>query len=103
MTLLEIMERVGSRRPEYVKALVNDALEEIADLIPERTTGEFINVVADQRFYNLPTAAIRVLGVYARYDSDGRYVRIPGVSNIILEKPTTATSSSVSDVEIIVV
>jgi len=98
MDLLEIMERVGSRQTNKVKAYVEDALTEIAELIPERTTYLVYNIVAGQRFYDLPANYINLLGVYRHYatsNNRNQYVRIGSINNLDLhETGTTALSST---------
>lgn len=94
MTILEIMERTGARDPGLVRAYINDALQEIQRVIPNRTTYTKINVVSGQRFYTLPATMEELLGVYRRYDSQGRYTQIGRIAVITLEEPTTAVSVS---------
>jgi hypothetical protein len=94
MTILEIMERTGARDPNLVRAWINDALEDIQDLIPDKTTWQKINVVADTRFYTLPSDMIELLGVYRRFDSQGRYIRIGRVQSLDIDEPTTSVSAS---------
>jgi hypothetical protein len=70
------MERVGSRDSRKIIAYVKDALREVQHLIPEKTTHAKYNVVADQKTYALPANMISLLGVYRKYDDDGKYIRI---------------------------
>jgi hypothetical protein len=84
VTVLEIMERVGSRRPNRVIAYINDAFSEIESLIPERTTGYMIDVTTDTRLYALPSNLVKLLGVYRKSSTDGSYIRIAHVNNIDL-------------------
>lgn len=103
MTILEVMERTGARDPELVRAYVNDALEEIQDMIPDKTTFIKLNVAADVRLYSFPSAMLELLGVYRRYDDAGRYVRIGRVQNVEIEEPTSSVGSLSSVVTDIVV
>jgi len=93
MTILEIMERTGAREPGLVRAYVNDALQEIQRIIPDKTTYSKYNVVANTRFYTLPANMEELLGVYRKYDSQGRYIRIPRVADMVLEEPSSAVSA----------
>lgn len=107
MTILEIMERTGARDFGLVKAWVNDALEDIQDLIPDKTTWRMIDVVADTRLYALPTDMIELLGVYRRYDSQGRYIRIGRVQSLDIDEMSTSVGSistgagTVSDIVVV--
>jgi hypothetical protein len=102
MTILEIMERTGARNPNLVRAWVNDALEDIQDLIPDKTTWTKVNIVADTRFYTLPSNMLELLGVYRRFDSQGRYVRIGRVQSLDIDEPDSSISASTS-ISIVVV
>jgi hypothetical protein len=102
MTILEIMEKVGVfENPKKIMAYVQDGLNEMQHKIPEKIQREFLDIVADTRYYNLPTTMIRLEGVFAKYDST-KWVRIPRIQNVdILEDSGESTASS--DDEIIVV
>ena len=105
MTLLEIMERVGSREPERVKVYVAEALEELQSLLGYKTTGQTYSVVSGQKEYSLPGTMVKLLGVYRKYDSQGRYIRIPILRNVgILDGVgSTGVSTAVSSTDIVVV
>jgi len=100
--LLEVMERTGARDPGLIRAWVNDALEDIQDIIPDKTTWTKINVVSGTRFYTLPSNMIELLGVYRRFDSQGRYVRIGRVQSLDIDEPDSNVSASTS-ISIVVV
>jgi hypothetical protein len=102
MTILEVMERTGLREFGLAQAWITDALEDIQDLIPDKTTFTKINVVAGTRFYTLPSNMVELLGVYRRYDSNGRYIRIGRVQSLEIDEPSSTVSASTS-VEIVVV
>lgn len=89
MTLLELMERTGIREPKRIMLYVKDAVNEIQGLIPEYTSGQKINVVADTRTYDLPSNMVDLIGVYRRWDTNDRYIKIPEIQNI-----TVITSTS---------
>jgi|SRR3989304_9264808 len=102
MKLLEVMERCGIKEPERAKVYITDALYEMQSLIPEKTTGQKINVVADQRLYSWPSNMVRLLGVYKKYDTDGKYIRIPSIQRIDLIDEITSTAAAAEE-DIIVV
>lgn len=99
ITLLELMERVGSRDEKRILAYIREAFTEIEGLLPEKTTGEFYTVTADTRLYTLPSDMIQLLGVYRVYDSTAssgykKYVLIPRVHNIDMLDVSTGASTS---------
>ena len=102
MTVLQLMERVGSNEPGKVLAYIQDALDEMQSILPETVTRTTMDVEEDTRYYSLPTTMIRLLGVYRKYNDDGKYVRISRIENIDLLDDTSASSSS-SDDNIVVV
>lgn len=90
MTLLEVMERTGIREAEKCKMYIREALMEIEQMIPEQTSGQKIDVVANTRWYNLPSNMESLLGVFRKWDTTNqRYVKIPEVQTI-----TVITSTS---------
>jgi len=100
MSLQEIMERVGSKEPSVIRAYVDDAFRELEGLIPEHTTYQMYNIVADQKLYAFPNNMVKILGVYRRYreDSSGTYsyIQIGRVANLNL---TDAGSATAADAE----
>lgn len=94
MTILEIMERTGARDPGLVRAYVNDGLQEIQRIIPNKTTYVMVDVVAGQRLYSLPANMEELIGVYRKYDSNGKYIKIGRVSVIDLEELDSVVSAS---------
>lgn len=104
MTLLEVMERVGSRQTNKIIAYVTDAMTEIAEILPEKTTYQTYNVVANQKLYSMPNNMIRLLGVYRKYDSNGKYIRIGYVTNLdIFENVSGSTAADSQAQEIVVI
>jgi len=107
ITLLEVMERVGSKETNRVKAYLREAMTEIQTLIPETTTGSFVSVVADQRAYTLPAAMINLIGVYRKYDTDTdtsltKYIRIGEIHDLNLIQHDTSTAVSGPDDVIVI-
>jgi len=95
------MERTGSRDPGLVRAWVNDALEDIQDLIPDKTTFTKINVTADVRLYELPSNMIELLGVYRKFDSQGRYVRIGRVQSLDIDQVDSTSIGEAVDIVVV--
>jgi hypothetical protein len=93
MTVLELMERTGLTHVTLAKSLLRDAFAEIQQLMPYRTTGTYISVVADQKLYDLPTNMEKLLGVYQKYDSDGKYILIPRVDSITVMEDASSTAA----------
>lgn len=103
MKLIEIMERSGVMEPEKAKVWIEDALYEMQSLIPDKTTGQKYNVVANQRLYSWPSNMVRLLGVYRIYDREnGHYVRIPSIQKIDLLDEITSTATN-AEADIVVV
>ena len=100
------MERVGSKEPNKIRAFVDDALQEIGGLIPEKTTYEFIDVEDGTKLYSLPSNMVKLLGVYRKYreDSDGNYtyVKIGRISHLDLTEAASSTAADGED-DIIVI
>ena len=103
MTLLEVMERVGSREPERVKTYITDALREIEAVIPEKTTGHMYDVVADQIYYAFPSNMVKLLGVYRKYDTSGKYILIPRIKELDIIHISSSVSTSEATETIVVI
>lgn len=103
ITVLNIMEQVGSRNTKRIVQYINDGLNEIATLIPDKTDNSLIDVVADTRLYNLPSNMKKLLGVYAKADTDNdKYQRISRIENIdVLQDSSADTTTSDDDLIII--
>lgn len=83
MKVLEIMERAGTiTSAKKIIAYVNDGLDAIARIVPEKVTRQYINVVAGTRYYALTTDIAKILGIYRKKNttdtsSTTKYIRIP--------------------------
>lgn len=107
MKVLEVMERTGMKDTKKCIIYIRDALSEIQSLIPEKTTGQKYNVVANQRLYSFPTNMVALLGVYKKYETDTstsniKYIRIPRVQHLDLITQLGSTAAD-SETDIIVV
>ena len=79
MKVSELMERVGSEETGRVTAYLKDALEEMNMTSPEHVTSVGINIVADQRYYDLPADYVKILDIRAKNhaNSNDEYRSIP--------------------------
>ena len=66
MKISELMERVGSEETGRVTAYLKDALEEMNMISPEHVTSVSINIVKDQRYYDLPADYVKILDIRAK-------------------------------------
>ena len=79
MTVKEIMERVGIKQSGRAMAYVKDALDEIALASPTHVNVVSIDIYKDQRFYDLPREAIKVLDIRCKHHDNEKslYQSIP--------------------------
>jgi len=69
MMMKELMERVGEKRFNLVKALAKDAITEIEQITKENIDVQRGDIVKDQTMYILPPYMIRLMAVKI-YDED---------------------------------
>jgi len=85
ITVLNIMEQVGSRQTGRVMQYINDGLSEIADLIPDKVARSTISVQNGVRLYSLPSTMKKLLNVYQLVDLDNSiYQEISRIENLTL-------------------
>jgi len=107
MKVLEVMERLGIKETKKALVLIKEGLDEIQNLIPEKTTGELYNVVANQLLYSLPSNMIKLLGVYRKYETDTstarvKYIRIGHVQHLdIVTQISSSATDAVDDIVVI--
>ena len=79
MKIREIMERAGINQTGRAVAYIKDGLEEMNFESETHVNIERINLVAGQRFYNLPHDSIKILDVRCKdhQNEDGNYRSIP--------------------------
>jgi hypothetical protein len=79
MKVQEIMERAGIQGTGRAIAYIKDALEEINMISETHIRRERIDITKDQRFYQIPNEAIRLLEVRAKNhnNNDDRYQTLP--------------------------
>lgn len=103
ITVLKIMEEVGSRQTKRICSYINDGLSEIAGLIPDKVERSTIDIVSGTRFYGLPSTMKNLLGVFQMLDSDeNEYERIGIIQSVDVIQDSSA-SSTTSDDDIVVI
>jgi hypothetical protein len=89
-SVLELMEKVGSRDTKKILSYIDDAFLELESHISDVPYTTYIDVTAGVLYYSLPTDMVDLLKVRRAYDSstatDRRYIDIPRVIDINLEK-----------------
>lgn len=63
MTVLEIMERVGSNETGRMIAYIKDGLREINMISETHINTERFDITKDQRFYEFPKDMLKVLDI----------------------------------------
>ena len=83
MLVKEIMERANIQQTGRAVAYIKDALEELNLLSETHIKTERINIVANQRFYNLPKDVIKITDIRCKNhdNSDDNYKTIPRAIN----------------------
>ena len=79
MKVKEIMERAGIGRTGRAIAYIKDALEEINMISETHVQNSRIDINQNQRFYNIPNDAIRILEIRCKNhnNTDDVYIVIP--------------------------
>tara|TARA_R100000808_G_C2147129_1_gene155053 strand:+ start:769 stop:1050 length:282 start_codon:yes stop_codon:yes gene_type:complete len=79
MKIMEILERAGIDKTGQGIFWIKDALQEMNILSETHVKTERIDIVAGQRFYNLPNDAIRILDIRCKdhNNTSGDYQSIP--------------------------
>ena len=79
MTVQELMEKAGINQTGRAIMYIKEALSEIAVISPTHTTTTRIDIVKDQRFYQVPNDALRMLDLRCKdHDNEeGLYESIP--------------------------
>ena len=102
MTVLEVMQRSGSTSTHRAIAYIKDGLLELQGNIPDKLERKKYSVVADTRYYALPSNMIDLKSVWRLFDDNGNYVRIPRIQNItILQDSDSTTDTADSGVIVI--
>ena len=81
MTLLEIMERSGSKNPNLVKAFVKDAINILKSGNFEEMRENKQNIIDGQREYILPADVIAVKSISIKDTNDKKYKKIRRLSS----------------------
>ena len=79
MKVQELMERVGITQTGRAIAYIKDGLEEMNMLAETHVTTARIDIVKDQRFYNLPNDMVKIIDVRCKnhLNSKDEYRSIP--------------------------
>ena len=79
MKVKEIMERTGITQTGRAIAYIKDALDEMNLLSETHVKRERFVITADQRFYNIPNEAVKMLDIRCKNHegSDDAYKSIP--------------------------
>ena len=79
MTVQELMERAGVTQTGRAIAYIKDGLEEMNMLAETHITTARIDIIKDQRFYDLPIDMIKLLDVRCKnhYNTKDEYRSIP--------------------------
>jgi hypothetical protein len=93
MTVKEIMERVGVTETGRAIAYIKDALEALNMESETHLRFDRMNIVKDQRFYDMPNQAIQVKDIRAKnhLNSKDEYRAIPR----LLYKPRLKDSDNI--------
>ena len=86
MTMKELMERVGERRFNLVKALAKDAITEIEQITKENIDSIKTNLVKDQSRYDLPPFMIRLGSVKIKDTATNTYKHISRIWETNIEE-----------------
>lgn len=79
MTVMEIMERAGSRKTGQAIMFIKEALTEIATISPTHTETIRLDIISNQRFYSIPKSALNLLDIRClnHNNSSSEYKSIP--------------------------
>tara|TARA_Y100001973_G_C5193926_1_gene332878 strand:- start:2191 stop:2472 length:282 start_codon:yes stop_codon:yes gene_type:complete len=79
MTVQEIMDRLGMDSTGKAIAYIKDGLDEMNLLSETHTKTTRIDINKDQRFYNLPNEAVKILDIRCKHhnNQNSRYESIP--------------------------
>ena len=80
MTVKELMELTGETRFNYIKVLLNDALNEIQLRTNENVTQYTTNLTKDQSEYNLPSNLVQVKNMKIKDIESEYFCPIPRVN-----------------------
>jgi len=75
----ELMERVGMTQTGRAIAYIKDGLDELNMLAETHVTTQRIDIAKDQRYYNLPNDAIKIMDIRCKNQSNSKdeYRSIP--------------------------
>ena len=88
MTVNELMERIGVTETGKAIAYIKDGIEEMNVLSETDVATERIDIVENQRFYQLPSDYVKILDIRCKnhLNSKDEYRSIPrGIGNIVVK------------------
>ena len=88
MTVEELMERVGISQTGRAIAYIKDGIEELNILSETNITTRRMDIIKDQRFYELPDDYIKILDIRCKnhLNSKDEYRSIPrGIGNVTIK------------------
>ena len=93
MTVNELMERVGMTGTGRALAYIKDGLDEMNMIAETHVNIERIDITEDQRYYNLPNDAIKIVDIRCKnqQNANDEYRSIPRS----IHKPPTEDSDGV--------
>ena len=93
MKVNELMERVGIRETGRAIAYIKDGLDEMNMISETHVTTERIDITKDQRFYNMPNDAIKLIDIRCKNhdNANDEYRSIPRS----IHKPSTEDSDGI--------
>ena len=79
MTVQEIMERTCINQTGRAIAYIKDALDEMNLLSETHVKRERLDITANQRFYNIPNEAVKILDIRCKnhQNNNSKYQSIP--------------------------
>ena len=79
MTVQEIMERIGMSQTGRAIAYIKDSLEDMNTISETHTRSVKMDIVAGQRFYNIPKDAVKILDIRCKnqLNSSNEFRTIP--------------------------
>ena len=93
MKVKELMERVGMTETGRAIAYIKDGLDEMNMISETHVTTERIDITKDQRFYNMPNDAIKLIDIRCKNhnNANNEYRSIPRS----IHKPATDDADGV--------
>ena len=84
MKLLELMQMSGQEDLGIAKADIKRAFVELESMYPDNVEQATTDVIANQRYYDIPQDGVQITDVRIKYEEDGvtKYRSIPRVRGV---------------------